>query len=262
MRARNIKPGFFENDLLAECDPLARLLFAGLWCAADREGRLQDRPRYLKGMLLRFDNCDVDQLLSQLAERGFIERYEVDGRSFIRVVNFLKHQRPYHREQPSTAPPPGGEQATNSRTMAVPSHGHDPNQEGPEPEQDEAMAALIPDTGYLIPDSGFLEEERDTTGKPRRPRPPIKPKGEKFKPPSLEEVADYASSRGSTVDPVAFVDFYTAQGRVLSNGRKMADWRATFCNWERRDNKAGKHEPRTEANARGIAGWLNGATHD
>ena len=35
-RARNIKPGFFTNDVLADCDPLARLLFAGLWTVADR----------------------------------------------------------------------------------------------------------------------------------------------------------------------------------------------------------------------------------
>jgi len=47
-RARNIKPGFFKNDQLAECHPLARLLFAGLWCEADRAGRLKDRPKRLK----------------------------------------------------------------------------------------------------------------------------------------------------------------------------------------------------------------------
>ena len=47
-RARNVKPGFFKNELLAECEPLARILFEGLWCEADREGRLEDRPRRLK----------------------------------------------------------------------------------------------------------------------------------------------------------------------------------------------------------------------
>ena len=37
-RSRNIKPGFFKNEHLAECQPLARLLFIGLWTLADREG--------------------------------------------------------------------------------------------------------------------------------------------------------------------------------------------------------------------------------
>ena len=47
-RARNIKPSFFMNENLAECDPLARILFVGLWTLADRDGRLEDRPKPLR----------------------------------------------------------------------------------------------------------------------------------------------------------------------------------------------------------------------
>ena len=47
-RARNLKPSFFTNDKLAELHPLGRLLFAGLWTIADREGRLEDRPKRIK----------------------------------------------------------------------------------------------------------------------------------------------------------------------------------------------------------------------
>ena len=47
-RARNIKPGFFKNELLAEMPPETRLLFMGLWCLADREGRFEDRPKKIK----------------------------------------------------------------------------------------------------------------------------------------------------------------------------------------------------------------------
>ena len=51
-RARNLKPSFFTNDILAEVPALGRLLFQGLWCVADREGRLADRPRKLKAEIL------------------------------------------------------------------------------------------------------------------------------------------------------------------------------------------------------------------
>ncbi len=105
-RSRNIKPGFFLNDELAECDPLARLLFAGLWCIADREGRLEDRPKRIKAEVLPYDDCDVDQLLDQLAERGFIIRYEVDGSRYIQVTNFSKHQNPHKNEKDSEIPAP------------------------------------------------------------------------------------------------------------------------------------------------------------
>jgi hypothetical protein len=105
-RARNIKPGFFTNDELAECDPLARILFIGLWTIADREGRLDDRPKKIKAELIPYDHADADKLLQQLAERKFITRYIVDDRRYIMINNFLRHQNPHKNEVPSTIPSP------------------------------------------------------------------------------------------------------------------------------------------------------------
>ena len=42
-RARNIKPGFFKNELLVGLPYEYRLLFIGLWTIADRDGRFEDR---------------------------------------------------------------------------------------------------------------------------------------------------------------------------------------------------------------------------
>lgn len=103
-RARNIKPAFFKNELLAECPPLARLLFVGLWCVADREGRLEDRPKRLKVEILPYDDCDVDELLGILATRGFIERYVMDDVPCILIPAFKRHQNPHHREASSILP--------------------------------------------------------------------------------------------------------------------------------------------------------------
>ena len=47
-RARNIKPAFFKNETLVELPVETRLLFIGLWTLADREGRLEDRPKRIK----------------------------------------------------------------------------------------------------------------------------------------------------------------------------------------------------------------------
>lgn len=103
-RARNIKPGFFSNDQLAECDLFARLLFIGLWTIADRAGRLEDRPKRIKGQLFPYDNLDCEAMLEQLAEHGFITRYQVNNEAFIQVVNWDKHQNPHVKEQASTIP--------------------------------------------------------------------------------------------------------------------------------------------------------------
>jgi hypothetical protein len=111
-RLRTLKPGFFTNDQLAELPAVGRLLFAGLWCVADREGRLYDRPKRIKAEVLPFDSCNVDRLLEQLAERGFIQRYEISGERCIQIVNFKKHQNPHVKEQASTIPSPAEHSAS------------------------------------------------------------------------------------------------------------------------------------------------------
>jgi len=108
MRARMIKPSFFLNEDLATLPYEARLLFIGLWCVADREGRLEDRPRRLKAELFPYDDVDLDPLLEQLAELGFIVRYEAQGKRYIQIANFTKHQRLHPNEAPSDIPPPPG----------------------------------------------------------------------------------------------------------------------------------------------------------
>ena len=105
-RSRNLKPGFFRNEDLAECTPWARLCFAGLWTLADREGRLEDRPKRIKGDLFAFDTVEVEPLLAELDRFGFIRRYASEGKACILVVNFCKHQNPHHREGPSELPAP------------------------------------------------------------------------------------------------------------------------------------------------------------
>ncbi|MDE1484774.1 hypothetical protein, partial [Xenorhabdus bovienii] len=103
-RSRNIKPGFFTNDDLAECEPLARLLFAGLWTIADREGRLEDKPRKIKAMILPYDDADCNDLLEQLHKKNFITRYAVDGNEFIQINNWKKHQNPHCKEAATEIP--------------------------------------------------------------------------------------------------------------------------------------------------------------
>lgn len=105
-RIRYIKPGFFKNELLAECEPLARILFAGLWTEADRDGRLEDRPKRLKAELLPYDDCDPEALLAQLHQRGFIMRYVVGETRYIAMPTWYAHQRPHRDEHSKGLPAP------------------------------------------------------------------------------------------------------------------------------------------------------------
>lgn len=105
-RARNIKPRFFSNETLGALAPLARLLFIGMWCYADREGRLEDRPARLKTEILPYDKCDIDKLAQCLHDARMVHRYIVDGQQYIQIINFSRHQNPHIHEQPSIIPAP------------------------------------------------------------------------------------------------------------------------------------------------------------
>ena len=142
-RARNIKPGYFFNHELAQVDPLGRILFIGLWCIADRKGRLKDRPARIKAETLPYDDCDIDDLLRQLEEYGFILRYEIDGNKYVQVINFTKHQNPHKNERDSEIPAP---ECSHTSTIQAPEH------------SDTNPA----DSLLLIPDSLVLKEEPKT----------------------------------------------------------------------------------------------------
>jgi hypothetical protein len=104
-RARNIKPSFFKNEFLAECDPLARLLFIGLWTLADRDGRLECRPLRIKAELFPYDNCDIVAMLGQLQARGFVIAYEAGGKKILEIPKFGEHQRCHPEERSENLPP-------------------------------------------------------------------------------------------------------------------------------------------------------------
>jgi len=144
-RARNLKPGFFKNEDLAECSPLARLLFAGLWCLADRAGRLEDRPKRIRAEILPYDDGSVDDMLAELHRAGFILRYQVAEQRYIQVLNFTKHQNPHCREPESTIPAPGEHSAS---TMQEPCSSGASMEQAPE-EHGTGPA----DSLNLIPDS-------------------------------------------------------------------------------------------------------------
>lgn len=115
-RARNIKPGFFRNADLVELPFEARLLFIGLWTIADRAGRLEDRPKQIKMELFPADSFDCDMMLNELQRIGMVDRYEHDGKKYLQVVNFCKHQNPHKDEKASTIPDKFGIVATIEQT--------------------------------------------------------------------------------------------------------------------------------------------------
>ncbi len=161
-RARNIKPGFFRNADLAELSVEARLLFIGLWTIADREGRLEDRPKQIKMEIYPADSFDVGALLEELADTDMLDRYEVGGKKYIQIVNFTKHQNPHKDERASAIPPPPGGTDGSATDDAECEHGASTVQAPCEHGASTVQTLLIPDSLLLIPERGILNPETNT----------------------------------------------------------------------------------------------------
>lgn len=103
-RIRTIKPEFFTSSDVVTRSPLARLLYIGLWCEADREGRFEWKPKTLKLRYLPGDDGDIDDLAAELVEVGMLVIYEVEGVLYAEIPGFKKHQVINNRESPSEIP--------------------------------------------------------------------------------------------------------------------------------------------------------------
>src|SRR5574337_598051 len=109
-RIRSIKPDFFRHESLFEAEretklPL-RLAYAGLWTAADREGRFKWSARQLKLDCLPYDDVDFSRVLDALTTRGFIVKYTANGSDYGFIPSWKDHQVINNREAASTLPEP------------------------------------------------------------------------------------------------------------------------------------------------------------
>lgn len=86
----------------------ARLCFIELWTLADDSGRLRGTPKVLASLLYPYDDDAaglIDGWLAELEGQGCITRYEVEGKPYIAIQNWLSHQK-IDKPTPSRLPAP------------------------------------------------------------------------------------------------------------------------------------------------------------
>jgi len=215
-RARNIKYSFFENDTLAEIDPIGRLLFIGLWTLADYKGDIEYRAKKIKAQLLPYDDCDLVSIITNLDLSGFITIYNVEGISYIHIDKFTKHQNPHPNEKRKGSEIP----AYNENSSQV---------------IDLKGVAINHDLIVTKKDESITDRADPLSLIPDIPIPKVKVK--RFAPPTEQEIHEYLVEKGHWQDGGAearkFIDNYEAQGWKLSNGNKMVKWKSSVNNWLR-----------------------------
>ena len=102
------------------------------------------------------------------------------------------------------------------------------------------LATTWQPTGNQLATNGYHSIGKDSIGKDSIGKDSVysgcdKPQQTRthFTPPTLEEVKAYCIKRNNNIDAEYFIDFQEARGWVLSNGKKMKDWKATIRTWEK-----------------------------
>lgn len=161
-RIRTIKPDFFTSDDICALSPRARLLYIGLWCEADREGRLAWAPKTFKRRYLPDDDCDIDQLCHELLARDLVRLYRED---LAFIPTFLEHQHINNREADSSFPAPDVD-APSTRPARV-KDGQGGRKEGKEGEGREGNGRRVALASELPDDFQPSDEDRTWAAKAR-----------------------------------------------------------------------------------------------
>lgn len=128
MRIRSIRPEFWRSADISALSIPDRLLFIGLWSYVDDNGVGLDRVPVVAADLFADDLAAEprDTLarvaggLATLADRGLIVRYAVEGKSYLEVLTWQKHQK-VDRPGKSRYPKSKGALDKNRETVATPS---------------------------------------------------------------------------------------------------------------------------------------------
>lgn len=175
MPNRIIKESVCSSDNLDQLSWFEEVLFYRLIVNCDDFGRMDARPAIIRARLFplkSLTDSQIDKALTSLRSAAMIDLYEVDGRSYLQMRTWNRHQSIRAKKSKYPAPDDANTLASNCMQMQadVPVIQSNPN-----------------------------------------PNPSVKTRA-RFTPPTVDEVDAYCKERGNRVDAQRFVDFYTMKG--------------------------------------------------
>ena len=92
-RIRTIKPEFWTDEKITECSLSARLMLIGMLNFADDFGNLERSAKRIKMQVFPADNIETEELIVELITQGLLTEYSHNGKMFLHINGFQKHQR-------------------------------------------------------------------------------------------------------------------------------------------------------------------------
>ena len=205
MPNRIIKESVCTSENIDLLTTFEETVFYRLLVNCDDFGRMDARIKILKSRLFPLKDIKTSQIeeaLRALVVADLIVTYEVDGKPYLQMKTWDKHQQV--RAKKSKYPSPN-----------------------------EITCNQLISNDIKSPRNPIQYESNPNPNTNSEPR-------KRFNPPTLEEVTAYCTERNNGIDPQYFYDYQTARNWTLSNGKRMADWRATIRTWERNNFNRGK----------------------
>jgi len=95
-RIRTTKPEFWTSAQIAECSPISRLLFIGMWNFCDDHGLHPASVKRLKMEVFPSDTLDdaaIQNMVDELESAKLLHSYSVNGDHYWQVTGWAKHQK-------------------------------------------------------------------------------------------------------------------------------------------------------------------------
>jgi len=201
MPNRIIKEGLLTSESYAGMTLYERDLFWRLIVAADDFGRYDARPAIIRGRLMPLEETGQEEIaraLESLAAKGLIGLYEHEGRPYLWLTGWERHQN--IRAKRSKYPAPEAVNASECNCM-----------------QTQADAPVIQSVSESKTESESVSQSE--------------PLAEGHTP-TVDEVARYCQGKALAVDAQRFVDYYQARGWQVNN-TPVRDWQALARLWHR-----------------------------
>lgn len=212
----------------------ARLLFIGTWNFADDYGNLDRSSKQLKARVFPLDAIDCEPLIQELLGQGLIIEYTVEGKKFLHIRGFTKHQI-INRPSKPNCPPFSEDSVTTPLVLTEYSRSTHSGEEG------KGVKNIIrPTTENANGDSHATESTGTHQRIPASPSSAQPKRGTRLPDDwtlPLEWYADARKLRPLTDAQIraiaeAFRDYWVSAPK----GVKL-DWRATWRNWIRQQHK-------------------------
>ena len=203
MPNRILKESICTSESIDRLSWLEEVTFYRLIVNCDDYGRMDARPPILRARLFPLKTLtdkQVQSAIESLRSAGMIDLYKVDGRSYLQIRQWARHQQ--IRSKKSKFPAPDANLQSDDIRC-----------------------------NQMISDAPVIQSESESESESESAR--ARKRAAPFTPPTPDEVAAYCRERGNAVDAERFCDFYASKGWMIGNQR-MKDWRAAVRTWEKR----------------------------